>query len=197
VHAALNTFDFSLALLQKVFLGAALIVGVMCAVDWAVRTRRVNAFSPLARFSRRFMRPIIAPVEKSVVRAGGNPVNAPWWALIAIVVAGIITLSLLGFIRAETGNFYLALNSGPRGVIRLALSWTFAAFYIALLVRVISSWFQLNPYRGVVRLSHIVTEPVLSPIRRIIPSVGIIDISPIVAYLALSWIVEPLLLRLV
>jgi YggT family protein len=192
VHA----IDVTLAVLRIVFLGGAVAMAVLCAVDWATRTRRLSPFSPLARTARSIMSPFIKRVERSVVRAGGNPVNAPWWTLAAIVVIGIVFLQLLQFLRGEIAHVYVAVNQGPRGIIRLIVQWVFTLFYIAILVRVISSWLAVNPFGKAVRWAYVVTEPILAPIRRVLPNFGMLDLSPLVAYLVLSWIVYPLVMKL-
>jgi len=181
---------------QTVFLGGALIAGALCAVEWGVRSRRLNPFSALARTTRKLTAPVIGRVERRVVRAGGNPVNAPWWALGAIVVTGIIALSLLDIIRGQVAGAYAAVNAGPRGVIRLVVRWGFFVLYIGILVRVVSSWFRLNPFGPFVRWSYTITEPLLRPIRSILPAFGMIDLSPLVLYLALR-LLEVMLLRLI
>src|SRR6478736_6810365 len=68
------------------------------AIDWAVRTRRINPFNRVARFFRGNVDPLLAPIERAVVRAGGLPSAAAWWALVAYVVFGIIIISLLQFV---------------------------------------------------------------------------------------------------
>lgn len=188
-------FDVVLAGLRIAFFVAAVVVGTMCAVEWAVRTRRIHPFSALARTSRRVMAPIIAPVERTIVRAGGVPSSAPWWTLIGLIVAGVLLLSMLEFARDEVSGVYWAVHSGPRGVVRLIVSWVFAIFYIALVVRVISSWIRVNPFGRIVRWSYAITEPLLAPLRRFLVF-GMVDVSPIAAWLLMSWFIQPLVMRL-
>ena len=57
---------------------------------------------------------------------------------------------------------------------------------LALLVRVISSWFGISPYRPWMRPVMALTDWLIEPIRRILPPLGMIDFSPLVAWLALS-----------
>lgn len=61
-------------------------------------------------------------------------------------------------------------------------------FQLALFIRVVMSWFPLSSSaaRSVMDIVVRITEPVLGPIRRALPSFGGIDISPIVAILLLS-----------
>ena len=62
----------------------------------------------------------------------------------------------------------------------------FQAFYILLLIRVILSWVpSIDPRHPAVQFVHRVTSPVLGPIRRAVPPVGGLDISPLVAILLL------------
>ena len=192
VTSVITGIDTVLAVLRVVFLASAGVVAVVCAVDWAVRTRRINAFSPVARFFRSSIDPLIAPVERRVVRAGGVPSSAPWWTLAAVVLGGIIVLSVLGFLRTQVVVLTMAANAGPRGILRLFIELVFAVMQIALLVRVISSWVRISPYSKWVRWAFTLTEPILRPLRAVVPSLGMIDITPIVAYFllrVLAWLV--------
>ena len=61
-------------------------------------------------------------------------------------------------------------------------------YYIILLARVILSWFPLQPGTAMASIGSIIfqlTEPVMGPVRRLIPTVGMIDISPIVVFFGL------------
>ena len=158
----------------------------LCAVDWAVRTRRISPFNPVARFFRSTVDPVIAPVERRVLQAGGTPASAPWWALVAAVVGAILLVSLLGFIRSQVIVATYAMNAGPVGLYRMAVSWTVAFLRLALLVRVLSSWFPVSPFSWWVRWSYGATEWMLRPLRSVIPTLGAFDITPIVAYFALG-----------
>lgn len=177
-----------IALLKVAFLALAALFLVVFAIDWLVRTRRINPFSSVARFFRKTVQPVIQPIEYRVVRAGGLPSSAPWWALVAVVVTGILVLLglnfVIGLLQMATG----AVLAGPGGLIGLLVSWAFGVLQIALIVRVISSWFRLSEFSGWIRWSVVLTEPILRPIRRFLPNFGMIDISPIVAYFALRFL---------
>jgi len=60
---------------------------------------------------------------------------------------------------------------------------------------VISSWLPVSPYSGWVRWSYALSEPILAPLRRIVPNLGGLDITPILAYFLLN-IIESVLFRL-
>jgi YggT family protein len=68
-------------------------------------------------------------------------------------------------------------------------------FSLAILIRVILSWVRFDPYHPISVFIHQVTEPVLAPIRRYLPSTGMIDFSPLVA-LVLVQVVQVVLSQL-
>jgi len=75
------------------------------------------------------------------------------------------------------------------------------AYSIIILARVILSWFMMNPsgrggflaatYQALLQI----TEPLLAPLRRVLPRTGMIDLSPLVAIILL-WIIRALLVSL-
>ncbi|HOR00970.1 MAG TPA: YggT family protein [Anaerolineae bacterium] len=72
----------------------------------------------------------------------------------------------------------------------------FYALNLAILARVIVSWLNVSPYNPIVSFIYQITDPILEPLRRIIPPLGMIDISPIIAMLLLS-VVQRILLSLI
>ncbi len=186
--AFVAVFDQLLLAIRFVLLFSAAVFGVFCVLDWMVRTRRLNVFGSVARFSRSRIDPILEPVEQRILRAGGNPASAPLWALAAVVVGGILLISVLDFLRAEIMGLAFALQSGPRAILPLLVGWTFDFVRIAILVRVVTSWLPISPYSPWVRWAFVVSEPILKPLRQIIPAMGPIDISPIIAYFLIGFI---------
>ena len=172
----------------------AVVVGIVAAVDWAVRTRRLNPFGGIARFFRRTIDPLMVPIERRVVRSGGRPSSAPLWTLGVVVVGGLVLIALLDFITGQLSAVTSAVSFGPRGVLMLLVEWTFALLRIALIVRVISSWIRVSPYSPWIRWSYSLTEWMLAPLRRVIPLLGGIDVTPIIAYLALG-LIQGLVMR--
>jgi YggT family protein len=53
-------------------------------------------------------------------------------------------------------------------------------------LRAIISWFALDPRNPLVEVLDQITEPILSPLRRIVPRIGMIDITPLVAIILLQ-----------
>jgi len=187
--------DAVVQVLRTALLSIAVVFGAICVLDWAVRTRKISPFNAVARFCRSTVDPIIAPIERRVVRAGGTPAAAPLWALVAVVVGGILVLTVLDVIRLEIVRSIVASSEGAASIFHLLVSWTFTILKAAIIVRVISSWFPISPYSPWVRWSYQLSEPILGPFRRVIPALGGLDLSPIVAYIVLG-LLEGLMFRL-
>ena len=186
--SGLAVFDQVLGAIRFIALIAAGIFAVFCLIDWMVRTRRVNVFGGLARFTRARIDPILEPIERKVVRAGGNPASAPLWALAAVVVGGILLISLLDFLRAEVVTLAFGMQNGAGGMFKVLVSWIFDFVRIAILVRVVSSWLPISPYSPWIRWAFVISEPILRPLRQVIPAMGPIDITPIIAYFLIGFL---------
>ncbi len=71
----------------------------------------------------------------------------------------------------------------------------FDLYSFILLARVLISWVQIDPYNPIVRLLYQLTEPLLAPIRRLLPQTGMMDFSPIVAFIAIM-VIERIVLSM-
>ena len=185
------------AFLRGAFLVGGVVLGAVAAADWAVRTRRLNPFGSVARFLRARVDPQLVGIERRVLRAGGRPTATPLWALMAYVIAAMLVLAGLEMIASLLRQAVMATTVGGAGLLLLAVRWTFGFFTFALLVRVISSWVPRLESSPWVRWSFGATEWMLRPLRAVIPSISVIDITPIVAYFALQllqFLVETILL---
>ena len=73
----------------------------------------------------------------------------------------------------------------------MELSWVgqlIGLYEIVLIVRIVLTWIPHNPHHPAETLLYKITEQVLEPVRRVIPSIGGIDISPIIVFIALGFI---------
>ena len=162
----------------------AAVAALVAVVDWAVRTRKLNPFGGVARFFRRVVDPMMAPVERQLVRSGGQPASAPWWTLVVVVVAGLLLIAALRFAGDLLVQATFATSS-PRAMVALLIGWTFGLLRIALIVRVIASWVRISPWSRWIRWSYVLTEWMIAPLRRVLPPLGGLDLSPLAAYFAL------------
>lgn len=183
--SAIASYAVFVDIVRVVLLYAGIAAAVVCAIDWAARTRRISPFGTTARFFRARIDPAIAPVERMVVRAGGVPSAAPWWALLAVALIGILLIGLLQVIGGIITQAMFGL-SDPRELPKVIASWIFSILRIAIIARVIASWLPVPAYSKWFRWAFPLTEWLLAPLRKIIPLIGRVDITPIVAWILLD-----------
>ncbi len=81
-------------------------------------------------------------------------------------------------------------------MIFILLAKALQIYTFVLLARILMTWIpNLDPHHPVVQFLYQVTEPVLEPARKLIPPIGMIDISPIVVFIVLG-ILQDALLRM-
>ena len=171
--------------LRYTVLGLVALAGLIALGSWLVRTRRVSPFNAFGRALRTVTDPIMRPVERRLVRMGGNPLHAGGWLIVITAVLGIVLISLAGWAVSTFHTAQHAAQSGPRGTFRLIVELLYNILFFALIVRVISTWFGMFRYSKWIRPAYILTDWLVEPIRRIVPPLGAMDLSPIVAWLVL------------
>jgi len=72
------------------------------------------------------------------------------------------------------------------------LALFFNLLWICVLIRALLSWVQPDPRNPIVQALDFVTEPILQPLRQVVPRIGMIDITPMVAIVVLSLIAQML-----
>jgi YggT family protein len=82
-------------------------------------------------------------------------------------------------------------------VLAIIINVVFSALWWAILIRVLLSWLpmagvRIDPYNPIIRFLYSITDPILDPLRRF-TTVGMIDLSPIVALLGLEFLRQILL----
>lgn len=72
------------------------------------------------------------------------------------------------------------------GIIANFVDLLFTLLTFAIIARALISWMPVDRYNPLIRILDQITEPILTPIRRVVPSIGMMDISPIVALILLQ-----------
>src|SRR3989475_12898023 len=126
--------ELQLALRYVVF--AAFAASVLVALaSWLVRTRRVSPFGALGRALRTASDPLIRPVETRLVRAGGNPVHAGWWLVVAVAAAGVLLMTLWNWLVDTAVRHAGPDSAGAPAAIALAVDVVYRIIVVALWVR--------------------------------------------------------------
>ncbi len=186
------TLDFA----ARVIVVAALVYASLVALThWAVRQRKIGPFGVWPRLVRRASDPVLLPLERRVMRAGGSPQDAPLWLLGIVIAGGLLLLSLTGWLIGMSATLTALAYAGPRGWLRLLVGAAFNLVMVAIFIRVIASWFGVGPYRPWMRPLVFLTDWIIQPVRRILPPMGMIDFSPMVAWLIL-WVLRGFVVNL-
>jgi len=173
------------AAIRYLVFGVVALSALLALCSWLVRTRRVSSFGALGRAMRAVSDPVMRPVERRLVRMGGNPTHAGGWLIVITAILGIVFISLAGWFVATFETAQRAAQSGPRGTFRLIVELLYNILFFALMVRVIAAWFGMFRYSNWIRPTYFLTDWLVEPIRRVVPPLGAMDVSPIVAWLVL------------
>ncbi len=163
-----------------------LLASIIALVHWAVKNKHLQPFGPLPRGIRSLSEPLIRPLERRILSRGGNPVNAPYYLFWIVVLGGLAAIGLSEWLVGLIFSINASAAAGPRGILLFLVNGIFSLLILALFVRIIASWIQLNPYSRFMRVVHALTDWLLDPLRRVLPPFGPLDLSPLVAYLMLA-----------
>src|SRR5512146_1729709 len=173
---------FNVLLLTRYAMLAAFALAVLVALgSWLVRTRRLSPFGPVGRALRQLTDPLMRPVERRVVRVGGNPVQAGWWLVIGVAVVGVLVISLVQWALTSWGALASAIRSHT--LLSFTVGVVFNVLIAAIFIRVLASWLGRGRYTRWLRPFYWLTDWLVEPIRRILPTAGPFDFSPLVGLL--------------
>jgi YggT family protein len=189
---AVRVFD---QILRAVLLVGLVVSFTVALTTWAVRNKYLDAFGGWSRWVRRWSDPILAPLERQLVRRGRNPQEAPTWLLGIVAVVGILVLNLTRWLVGTVVTIAALGEGGPLPVIGFLVDLIYSALLLALLVRVIGSWVGATRWTTAIRWSYTLTDWLVLPIQKRLPPFGPFDLSPILAYFALL-LVRGLVLRI-
>ena len=144
----------------------------------------LNPFAWASRTIRRLTDVFVMPVRSSLRQLGMEPKFAPLVVILVVIVLGYFAGWLAG---TTIGTIFGVLQSVQAGAPIMAVGFVIygllAIYLILILARVIFSWAQITYRNRLMRFLVNTTEPLLGPLRRMLPPLGWLDISPIVATL--------------
>ena len=144
----------------------------------------LNPFGWASRTIRRLSDGFVFPVRSGLRDLGMDPKFAPLAVILVVILLGFFFLWLVGTIAATIAGVLLSLQRGAMFAGLGHILDGLLAIYMALIsIRIVFSWGRISYTNRIMRFLVDVTEPLLGPLRRMIPTLGWIDISPIVAIL--------------
>lgn len=151
---------------------------LIVVLRFLLQTFRADFYNPLSQFIVKATNPVLLPLRKVIPGLFGIDVSS----IVLAVVLQIIAVQVLGFILGD--GFYsigVLLFDSLKALISLVLN----IYFFSFLIMVIISWIAPHTDNPAISIIHSITEPVLRPIRRIIPPMGGLDFSIMVAMLGI------------
>ena len=158
---------------------------VIAATHWAVRSRHLRSTGGWPRWVRSWSDPVLRPFERRILGAGGNPQDAPFWLAGAALVAGLALILLVRWLIGSIMTVLAMRGAGPAAWLRFMVSGALLLVMWAIMIRVIASWLGAGRYKRWMRPFYLLTDWIVEPIRRRLPAIGAIDLSPVAAYILL------------
>ena len=141
---------------------------------------KADFYNPVSQFIVKATNPLLVPLRRLIPGVGGIDLSS-------LLLAWVIQLVGMGidFTLLTGGQFPPILHLCAWAV--LAIVQTVLNIYLfSILIIVILSWIAPQSYNPAVLLLHQLTGPVLSKIRKVMPDMGMLDLSPIVAFLLIQ-----------
>lgn len=144
-----------------------------------LQSARADFYNPLSQFVVKATNPLLIPLRRIIPSIGKLDTASLLLALL-VATGKVITMQLLlsGGVSAGTTLF---------GAIAVLIKESFSLLFWVVVIRAILSWFSQG-HNPMEHLLHQLTEPLLNPIRRVIPPVGGLDLSVLVLLVGLQFL---------
>ena len=172
MQAANNVLTFLIHTLFTLYIGAIIIRIILAAT-------RADFYNPISQFLVTITNPLLIPLRK-IIPSLGRVDTASWVLVFGLKALEIFLLLAIQGVQASPQQLLLATIMQ---VIMLVVS----IFLYAVIIRAILSWFagtNMGP-NPLISVLHSITEPLLAPARKIIPPIGMFDLSAMVVILLL------------
>ncbi len=150
---------------------------------------RADFYNPISQFIVTVTNPPLLPLRRIIP------------GLFGIDLASIVLLVALSMLKIYLLAWLVGAHPNLIGVLVLAigelLKLVVYVFIVAIFIRIILSWVAPRSYNPAINLVISLSEPLMAPARRLIPAIGGLDISPVIAFLLLGLtlrlIVQPIM----
>jgi YggT family protein len=140
---------------------------------------KADFYNPISQFLVTATQPLLAPVRRLIPSVG----NIDSATVVVVLLLQMLATALLVVIKGySVPNPISLLIWGSIGTLGMLIN----IYFFAILASIILSWVAPGSYNPVILLLHQLTEPVMSPFRKIIPPMGGLDLSPIFVFLLIN-----------
>ncbi|MEM7562833.1 MAG: YggT family protein [Pseudomonadota bacterium] len=162
---------------------------LLVLLRFLLQMMRADFYNPLSQFIVRLTTPPLRIFRRFIPSIGGQDAASIVFCLL-LIYAKFLLMRALSIPAVSIGGFAAPIGSvSYAGLAIFSLADLVAllvmVFLIAIFIQVILSWINPGNYNPMIGLVHKIAEPVLKPIRKMLPSMGGLDLSPLFAMLAL------------
>lgn len=143
---------------------------------------RADARNPLAQFILRVTNPLVIPVRRFIPSVAGLDTATILLVVVLEITATVVLLNLACVTMPDPSRVVAV------SLIRL-VHLILNLYFFLILAYVILSWVSTGGYNPAAALLSRVVEPLLAPFRKWIPSIGGLDLSPLIAIIAIQFFV--------
>lgn len=142
---------------------------------------RADFYNPISQFVVKLSNPLVLPLRRVIPSIGRLDSATVLLALVLQFLATVIVLALLG-VPFGTPNPLIVIAWSAVGILSLVVK----VYFFAILAMIIFSWIAPHSHHPALALLHQLTEPAMAPLRRLLPPMGGLDLSPILAFIAIN-----------
>ena len=152
------------------------LVSVLILRFW-LQIVRADYYNPLSQFVIKVSNPFVIPLRRVIPGLGGID-------LATLIVLYIVAFGKWATLTLVNGNEFLPIQTAMVGLL-YAVKQAGVLLFILMIVMAIMSW-VVQGFHPMHALLNQLTEPFLRPIRKIVPVIGGLDLSVLVAFLLLN-----------
>lgn len=152
---------------------------LLIMLRFVMQLANADFYNPISQFVFKATQPLTGPLQR-FLRPFGRFDSASLTLAIALQAAGIMLILALNNI-ASPNPVTLFLWSAI-GILGLLLK----IYFFALLASIILSWISPGGSNPAVYLLYQITEPVMAPVRKLLPPMGGLDFSPILVFVGIN-----------
>ena len=183
VRALGHVYQFVWLAIVSVIVAMILLMLVRFILNYA----DLNPFSRPVILVRRLTVPFVNPVRRALAGFQISPNGAPLVTILLTILVGYFALMLAAGVLNTAAGVLVSAGSGRAGgavaLVGYLLYGLLTIYSLLIFIRIIFSWGRVSYTNRVMRFLVRATDPLLVPLRRMIPPLGMFDISPIVAFI--------------
>lgn len=170
MQALQNVGVFLVETLFSLYIGAVLIRFLLA---WS----RANFYNPLSQFLVKITNPVLVPLRRMIPAMG----KLDTAAIVLALGLMIIKVFLLVGMQGSSVGVPVVLTYSIVELLRMVIH----IYIFALIIQAVLSWVGNSYGNPLADILNSLTDPILRPIRNIVPTIGMVDLSPMVAILLL------------